>query len=134
MKHKLTAAARLLLGLIFFVFGLNGFLNFIPVPPNLPPQMVAFMGGMNASVYFLPLLKGTEVFVGALLLVGVAVPVALVILAPIVINIFFVHLFLTPGLENLILPIFIIILQAVAMNGHCGLYRPLFQHRCRLRA
>ncbi len=52
---------------------------------------------MTASVYFLPLLKTTELLCGLLLLVGRFVPLALVILAPIIINIFFTHLFLAPS-------------------------------------
>ena len=88
--QKLPLIARILLGLIFFVFGLNGFLQFLPMPP-LPDQAGAFMGGLAASGYFFPLLKGTEVICGLLLLTGMFVPLALVVLAPIVINIFAFH-------------------------------------------
>lgn len=95
--NKLPLIARLLLGLMFFVFGLNGFLNFIPTPTDLPEKLQAFTGGLMASGYFFPLLKGTEVVCGLLLLLGVFVPLSLVILAPIVLNILFVHLFLAPS-------------------------------------
>ncbi|MEW6058018.1 MAG: DoxX family protein [Bdellovibrionota bacterium] len=94
---KLPLIARILLGLIFFVFGLNGFLNFIPVPPNLPEKLQAFTTGLMATGYFFPFLKATEVICGLLLLIGAFVPLALVVLAPIIINIFFVHLFLAPS-------------------------------------
>lgn len=87
--------ARIILGLIFVVFGLNGFLNFLPLPPPAE-QMGTFMGGLMASVYFFPLLKGTEVVCGLLLLANAYVPLALVILAPIVLNIFLVHVFMAP--------------------------------------
>jgi len=93
---KMPLVARLILGLIFFVFGLNGFLNFIPVPPNMPEKLQAFTGGLMASGYFFPLLKGTEVVCGLLLLIGAFVPLALIVLAPIVLNIFLTHLFLAP--------------------------------------
>jgi uncharacterized membrane protein YphA (DoxX/SURF4 family) len=88
--------ARVLLGLVFFVFGLNGFLQFIPMEP---PQGAAgqFMGGLFATGYFFPLLKGTEVTVGVLLLSGRLVPLALILLAPITVNIAAFHLFLEPG-------------------------------------
>jgi hypothetical protein len=57
-QYKVKTAARLLLGAIFFVFGLNGFLHFIPQPP--PTGLAAvFAGGLGASGYFFPLLKGT---------------------------------------------------------------------------
>lgn len=86
---------RVLLGLSFFVFGLNGFLNFIPISP---PEGAAgqFMGGLAVSGYFFPLLKGTELVVGLLLLTGRLVPLALTILAPITIHIVAFHLFLAP--------------------------------------
>ena len=58
MRHAVSIS-RVILGLIFFVFGLNGFLNFIPMTP--PEGAVAtFMGGLAASGYFFPLLKLTE--------------------------------------------------------------------------
>ena len=94
---KSTLIVRLLLGLIFFVFGLNGFFNFIPMPTNLPEKMVAFSSGLMASGYFFPLLKGTEVVCGLLLLSGAFVPLALIVLAPIIINIILVHAFLEPS-------------------------------------
>jgi len=94
--NKVTLGARLILGLIFFVFGLNGFLNFIPVPESLPQNMVTFTNGLMVTVYFFPLLKGTEVVCGALLLSGFFVPLALVVLAPIILNIFMVHAFMAP--------------------------------------
>lgn len=88
MKTKGPLIARWILGLIFFVFGLNGFFNFIPMPETMPEKMATFMGGLMASQYFFPLLKGTEVVCGALLLIGAFVPLALIVLAPIIINIF----------------------------------------------
>jgi len=88
-------AARVSLGLVFLVFGLNGFLQFIPMKP---PEGAAgqFMGGLFAVGYFFPLLKGTEVVVGLLLLAGRLVPLALVLLAPITVNIAAFHLFVVP--------------------------------------
>lgn len=96
VQSKLPHVSRLVLGLIFTVFGLNGFLGFIPQPP--PPEAAgAFLGGLASSGYFFPLLKGTEVIAGVLLLAGVWVPVALLLLAPIGVNIVAYHVFLDPG-------------------------------------
>lgn len=97
MKSKATLAARILLGLVFFVFGLMGLLNLVPPPPNLPEKLVAFTNGLMATGYFMPFLKLTEVICGLLLLSGFFVPLALVVLAPIVLNIFLVHTFLEPS-------------------------------------
>ena len=95
--QKLPAVARILLGLVFFVFGLNGFLHFLPQPP-LPEGALAFVGGLASAGYCFPLLKGTEVLAGALLLSNRVVPLALAILAPIIVNIAMFHLVLAPGL------------------------------------
>ena len=94
MKSKLVVAARILLGLIFFVFGLNFFLHFIPTPPMSGPPG-AFAGAMIATGYLFVLVKVTEVVSGAMLLVGRYVPLALAVLAPVV-NIVAFHAFLAP--------------------------------------
>ncbi len=90
------AAARILLGLIFFVFGLNGFLQFIPQPP-LPDRAGAFLGALAATGYMFPLIKGVEVIAGALLLSNRFVPLALAVIAPNVVNIVLFHAVLAPG-------------------------------------
>lgn len=95
-------ASRVFLGLVFFVFGLNGFLNFIPMPP-VDGAAAKFMGGLAAAGYFFPLLKITEIAVGAALLAKRAVPLALVVLAPITVNIVAYHAALAPA--GLLLPL-----------------------------
>lgn len=126
MKTKIALASRYLLGLIYFVFGLNGFLNFIPAPTEMPAAAMAFAGALGATGYFFPFLKGTEVLMGLLLLAGFAVPLALVVLAPITLNIFLFHFILTPGIENSIVPVAMIALHILAATGYWHLYRPLF--------
>jgi uncharacterized membrane protein YphA (DoxX/SURF4 family) len=87
--------ARSLMGLVFLVFGLNGFLHFIPNPP--PPQAVRdFFGALFATGYMLKLIFGVQAIGGALLLLGVAVPFALTILAPVIVNIIAFHIYLSP--------------------------------------
>src|SRR5262245_14008901 len=95
-QSKLPLAARVVLGLIFTVFGLNGFLHFLPQPPSTPAAM-AFGGALAATGYMFPLIKGTEVLAGVLLLSGRYVPLALTLLAPVVVNIVAFHLFLAPA-------------------------------------
>jgi len=104
MNSKITIATRLLLGLIFFVFGLNGFFRFLPMP-EMSAEAGNFMGALGATGYFFPFLKVCEVVAGALLLLGAFVPFALVLLAPISVNIFLFHAFLAPS--GLPLPIVI---------------------------
>ena len=116
MQTKLPTGARLLLGLIYFVFGLNGLLNFLPSPP-MPETAMGFLEGLVKSGYFLPVLAATQTLAGFLLLTGFAAPLALVILAPITLQIFLFHLFLTPGLPNLIVPLLLGILHLTAASG-----------------
>jgi uncharacterized membrane protein YphA (DoxX/SURF4 family) len=96
VTRKLPTLARALLGLVFFVFGLNGFLHFLPQPPMSGPP-ADFVGALVATGYLFPLVKGTEVIVGALLLGGRFVPLALTLLAPITVNIFLFHTLLAPA-------------------------------------
>ncbi|MHB8383788.1 MAG: hypothetical protein ACYDC3_15775 [Candidatus Binataceae bacterium] len=91
-----TLIVRILLGLVFTVFGLNGFLHFLPTPP-MPDAAVHFFGALFATGYMIPMLFATQMIGGILLLIGIFVPFALVILAPVIANIFFFHLFLAPG-------------------------------------
>ncbi len=93
---RIPVAARVFLGLLFFVFGLNGFLHFLPQPAE-PPAALAFLGGLAGSGYFFPLLKATETIAGAALLLNRFVPLALTVLAPVIVNIVAFHTFLAPG-------------------------------------
>ena len=96
MKAKITIGARIGLGLIFFVVGgLNGFLQFLPMPTP-PPEAGAFLGALMETGYFFPMLTGIELVMGAFLLAGVFIPLALTVLAPIVVNMVMYHLFLDP--------------------------------------
>ena len=90
-----TLIARILLGLIVIVFGLNGFLHFIP-QPEMPQAAITFFGGLAAAGYMLPLLFATQVIGGVLLLVGM-VPLGLLLLAPVIVNIVGFHLFVSPN-------------------------------------
>src|SRR2546430_15562927 len=88
-----TLIARILLGLIFVVFGLNGFLNFLsmgPMPSGLAGQ---FIGALVLSHYFW-VVAALQVAGGALLLVNRYVPLALVLLGPVIVNIILYHVFL----------------------------------------
>jgi uncharacterized membrane protein YphA (DoxX/SURF4 family) len=98
LGRHLPTVARFLLGAVFFVFGLNGFLNFIPPPPEGMPQGAVDLGtAFMKSGYLFQLIKGTEVLGGVLLLGNRFVPLALVVLAPVVVNIVAFHLWLVPS-------------------------------------
>lgn len=86
-----TLIARLLLGLVFLG---SGIAFFFTTPPPMEGPIAEFFKGMMATQYFFYLLKGTEIVCGLALLSGFFVPLALVILAPVILNIFLVHAFL----------------------------------------
>lgn len=97
MNAKLTLGARVLLSIIFlFLGGLNGFFHFMAMPAP-PPAAGAFFGAMYATGFFLPLLFSTQIVAGVLLLTNRFTPLALVILAPIVVQILAFHAFLDPA-------------------------------------
>jgi len=88
--------SRLLLGLISLVFGLNGFLNFLnmgPMPTGLAGQ---FIGALALSHYYW-VVAGLQIIGGVLLLVNRFVPLALVLLGPVIVNIICYHVFLNPS-------------------------------------
>lgn len=92
MKY-VTIIARVLLGLVFVG---SGIAFFFTTPPPLEGAMADFFKGMEATGYFFYLLKCTEIVCGLLILSGRFVPLALVVLAPIILNIFLVHTFMAP--------------------------------------
>ncbi|HWY06173.1 MAG TPA: hypothetical protein VNY24_04890 [Candidatus Acidoferrales bacterium] len=84
-----SLVARLLLGLVFLVFGLNGFLHFIkgPMPTGIAGQFVA---AIFASGYWV-VIFAVQVICGALFLVNRFVPLALVLIGPVIVNILAIH-------------------------------------------
>jgi uncharacterized membrane protein YphA (DoxX/SURF4 family) len=102
--------ARYLLGLIFLVFGLNGFLHFIPMPPPKGALAAQFGGAIFASHYWI-VIFGVQVIGGVLLLVNQFVPLALAILGPVIVNIFFFHALMAP--EGLPLAIVVVVLWSL---------------------
>ena len=94
MQKKFQIIVRFILGGLF-LFG--GIAFFFTTPPPLTGDLATFFAGLAASKYFFYLLKGTEIFCGACLVSGFFVPLALVVLAPISLNIFMVHAFLEPS-------------------------------------
>jgi putative oxidoreductase len=90
-----TLIARILLGLLFLVFGLNGFLHFIPMPP--PTGLAAqYMGALYVS-HYLVFIFLVQVVGGALLLANRFVPLALILLGPVLVNILLFHSFMAPA-------------------------------------
>ena len=89
------AVARLLLGLLFATFGLNGFLHFIPAPPIPGPAGEFF--SLLFTTHYAYLIFGTQLLAGALLLVNRFVPLALFVLAAVLANILTFHITMQPA-------------------------------------
>lgn len=116
--------ARYLLGIIFLVFGLNGFLHFIPMPP---PAGTAgqFMGAMFVSKYLVVVFL-LQVISAVLILTGRYVPLGLTLIAPVIVNIVLFHVFMAPaGLGMAILVTVLWILAALGVrSAFAGILQP----------
>lgn len=130
MKAKIPLVARVLLGLVFLFGSVTFFLNLIPPPADMPERLKTFNEGLMASGYFFNLLKATELVCGLMLVTGFFVPLALVVLAPISLNIFLVHAILAP--EGLALAAIIGVLMiylSFFAEPYAAVIRPLFRPR-----
>ena len=121
---KLTLAVRIVVGLIFFVFGLNGFIGFLPDSPTAPGVATEYISALKRTGYFWPVLKGCEVACGLCLLSGYFVPLALVVIAPVVVHIFLFHVFLSPPLG---LGLFLLVAEAYLGWAYRGSFAGLMK-------
>lgn len=90
---KAKSIIRILLGIMLVVFGLNKFLQFMPMP-SMPDAASEFMGALMKSGYLMVIVAIVEILAGALLLVNKYQSLTLVILFPVLLNAFLFHLFL----------------------------------------
>jgi hypothetical protein len=122
--------ARYLAGAIFLVMGLNGFLNFIPLPP---PGGVAgqFLGALYVS-HYLWVIFAFQLIAGLLLLVNRYVPLAVAVLAPVIVNILTFHVLMAPS--GLPLALFVAVLWAAIFTEVRPAFSGLFQSRWQPRA
>lgn len=97
IRHHVPTAARVVLGFLFTVFGLNFFLHFLPQPPMAAGPATEFLGALMASGFVMTVVKVTEVVAGVLLLSNRFVPLALALLAPVVVGVVGFHVSLAPA-------------------------------------
>lgn len=98
VKRFGPAVLRILLGLAFLAANLAGLLLGTKPPPDYPAAATAFMLAMYHTGYMLWLVQAVEVLCALALLLNLWVPLALLVLAPVTVNIILFHLFLTPRL------------------------------------
>ena len=115
---------RTLMGLLFVMTGLNGFLNFLPQPKTpMPDGAVAFIGALMATHYMFPLVMGTQLLGGVLLVSGCFVPLALALLAPIIVGIVTFHAFLAPAGAGM--AIFVLVVELYLAWAYRNSFRPM---------
>jgi putative oxidoreductase len=121
---------RFLLGLIFLVFGLNGFLHFIPATP--PPTGTAgqFVGALFVSNYLVVIFL-IQLISSVLLLSNRYVPIALTLLAPVIVNILLFHVLMAPS--GLVLAIVVTVLWIVTFFSVRSAFDGLWQSRVPLQ-
>jgi putative oxidoreductase len=122
--HKTSAIARVLLGTIFVVFGLNYFLHFIPLPPPRG-DAATFMSALAGSGYLMELVHIIEVLGGIALLANRFVPLTLAILAPIIVNIAAFHARYAPS--GLPLAILLVVLEFYLAWSYRRAFAPMLQ-------
>ena len=125
VKKIVVIIARLLLGVIFVVFGLNVYLHFIPMQA---PTGVAteFLGAM-ASTHYLYVIGVFEVIPGLFLLFNRFVVLGLALQAPVIFNILVFHILMAPG--GLLLAVIVALLWMLVFHQHRSAYKGLLQKR-----
>ncbi len=126
MKQKVQLAARILFGLGFLTFGLNGFLQFMPTPP-VTPEAGALLGALAKTGYFFPMIKIVEIVTGALILLNLFGALATVLISPILVGITTIHLFLNPA--GLPMMIFLHVLHGILIYNYKENYKGLFSKK-----
>lgn len=128
ISRYVPGAVRILLGGLFFVVGLNGFLNFLPQPTTpMGPGATAFLGALINTGYMLTLISGTQLIVGALLLANRFVPLALTLLAPFIVNSIAFHFFLEPTGRPM--AVVILVLELYLAWVYRAAFRPMLRAR-----
>tara|TARA_R100001369_G_C3320985_1_gene168928 strand:- start:1322 stop:1699 length:378 start_codon:yes stop_codon:yes gene_type:complete len=125
MNSTFTTILRIILALGLLVFGLNKFIGFMPAP-TLPEHASDFMQSLQATGYVLPIVGALEILIGFLLLIKKWVPFALLLLAPISVNIVLFHLFL--DLPDIAGAIVVAVINVILIYKYWKVYRPLFQY------
>ena len=115
---------RTLMGLLFLFASIAYFFKLVNPPPPTG-AMKTFNDGLEAAVYLMPTVKVIELICGLLFVIGRFVPLALVLIAPIIVNIVLVHAFLGP--EGLPLAGFLVVAEIFLLYYYRDRYRPLLK-------
>jgi uncharacterized membrane protein YphA (DoxX/SURF4 family) len=112
------------MGLLFLFASITYWFDLIEVPPT-EGAMKVFNDGLEASIYLMPTVKTLELLCGLAFVVGRFVPLASVLIAPIIVNIVFIHAFLAP--EGLPIAAFLVIANSLVAYQHREAFKPLLK-------
>ena len=115
---------RTLLGLLFLFASITWFFELITPPPQTGAMKV-FSDGLDASVYLMPTVKAVEFLCGAAFVLGRFVPLATIVITPIIVNIVLVHAFMAP--EGLPIAVFTAFANAFLAYSQREIYKPLLR-------
>ena len=124
MNSTFTTILRMLLGISLLIFGINKFIPFIPIF-DMAPAAANFMESLNSTGYVLYVVASLELLIGGLLLFKKWVPFALILLAPIVVNILLFQLFL--DVSGMFVAVFMLTITGVLIYKYWKSYTSLFQ-------
>jgi hypothetical protein len=128
IRRFLPAVRRVVIGLPYFITGLNGLLHFLPQPTApMSAGATAFVGALVNAGYMLPLISATQLIVGALLLSNRFVPLALALIAPFTVNSIAFHVFLEPS--GLPFATIFLIIELCLVRVYWNAYRPMLASR-----
>ena len=119
---------RILLGVAFLIFGVNGVLNFIPQPP-IPPGLVKDFSTVMAASHYMAAVGVVEIIASVLLLVNRYVPLALVLLGPVLVNILLFHLLMAPAsiAPGIVVTIFWFVVFYSVRSAFAGIFQAKVQ-------
>ncbi|MGC2131473.1 MAG: hypothetical protein WA629_15415 [Candidatus Aquilonibacter sp.] len=121
-----STIARILLGLMFTVFGLNGFLHFIPSPSFPPGYLLDFFTAISGSGFYI-MIFGVQLICGLLLLSNQYVPLAIVVLGAVLVNILTFHAAMNPqGFPTALIAVILWFLTAWPIRAQ---FAPLFARK-----
>lgn len=119
-----TIIIRTLIGLLMLFASISYFFKLSPPPPEMSTSMKTFMDGVSATVYLLPFAKFIELICGLCFVFGKFMKIAIIVLLPITINIFLIHVFLAPS--DLPVGGFLLLGNCFLVYRYWDHYKPLF--------
>jgi len=125
MNQKVTKIISVLLGLMLIIFGINKYLNFMPAPENMTEPASDFMKAMMDTGYLFKFIGLVEIVSGFLLIINKWVPFALLIIAPVILNIIMFHLIL--DVADILPGAIIFILLVYLFRANWSEFLPLFK-------